>query len=226
MKTSILISSFAALCLLVTFAEAPRRHGGDKMNSASADNTSIATVMRATMLSGVTVTADRKNQSINTLPAIPVEDFDYLVFNAAEYMETDAVNPEEVELLPEAIETDYSYLKFDVNNYSTDSEIPVDAFPEMPVNENPNVSVLYEPEPVLNEFEYLRFNVNGYMNNKGIQDDLLGELPLAETNIVEQGKLSSPLELTSVFGYLKFDVTKFYSADSLNYNNHFELPEE
>jgi hypothetical protein len=62
MKTSVLISSIAALYLLVAFAETTRRHGEDKLNVASTENISIATVKMATMLPGVVITSDRKKK--------------------------------------------------------------------------------------------------------------------------------------------------------------------
>ena len=209
MKTSVLISSIAALYLLVAFAETTRRHGEDKLNVASTENISIATVKMATMLPGVVITADRKKEAVIILPVIPNEDFSYLKFDASDYSEAEAINQDEAEVLPEAAEFDYSYLKFNISDY-TDSESTGSEITELPVNENNTSST---PEPVENEFEYLRFDVNDYISNSVMEAEEIGELPLES-------------EPTNEFGYLKFDVTKFYSSASLSSHEQIELPEE
>jgi len=209
MKTSVLISSIAALYLLVAFAETTRRHGEDKLNVASTENISIATVKMATMLPGVVITADRKNEAVIILPVIPNEDFGYLKFDASDYSEAESGNPDETEVLPKITEVDYSYLKFAGSDY-TDSESTGIEITELPVNENNTSST---PELVENEFEYLRFDVNDYISNSVMEAEEIGELPLES-------------EPTNEFGYLKFDVTKFYSSAALSYDEQFELPEE
>ena len=209
MKTSVLISSIAALYLLVAFAETTRRHGEDKLNVVTTENISIATVKMATMLPGVVITADRKKEAVIILPVIPNEDFSYLKFDTSDYSEAEAINQDEAEVLPEAVEVDYSYLKFNISDY-TAPELTGSEITELPVNENNNSST---PEPVENEFEYLRFDVNDYISNSVMEAEEIGELPLES-------------EPTNEFGYLKFDVTKFYSSAALSYDEQFELPEE
>jgi len=211
MKTSVLISSIAALYLLVAFAETTRRHGEDKMNLASTENISIATVKMATILPGVIITADRKMEPGISIPAVPAEDFSYLTFDINDYLEAEAVNQDEAEVLPEATEADYSYLKFNISDF-TDPELSDSEITELPVNENITANIS-TPELSVYEFEYLRFDVNDYISNSITEPAEIGELPLESESVNE-------------FGYLKFDVTKYYSPATLSSDEQFELPKE
>lgn len=213
MKTSILVSGFAALCLMLTFAEAPRRHSGDKINVAYTSNIAIPRIDRVTMLPGVYITADRKKEATVAVPVIPAEDFSYLEFDVNEFLETNSVNYAEAEVLMPAVETDFSYLKFNVSDFITDSDLTGDEISELPVNEEYNSSV-FSPEPAVMQFEYIRFNVNDYISNTFTEAGEIGELPAAESETADQ------------FGYLKFDVTKYFSASDLSAEVQFELPEE
>jgi hypothetical protein len=218
MKTSILISSIAALGLLITFAGAPRRHGEDKMTLASTDNISFVTGNRVTMLPGLVITNYKKRDAGIRVPVIPADDFSYLKFDANEYMKTDASSLYEAEVLPEAIETDFGYLKFNINDLSSESELSGDEIMELPVSEN-NSST---PEPVVNEFDYLRFDAKEYLNS-GTE---VGELPLEEVKSLNQAEITIPGETKNDFSYLKFDVNKYYSSNSWNSDEQFEIPEE
>jgi hypothetical protein len=208
MKTSVLISSIAALYLLVAFAETTRHHGEDKLSVASTENISIPTVKMATMLHGVAIIAERKKEAAISIPVLPAEDFSYLIFNVNDYLEAEAINPYEAEVLPEATEADYSYLKFNISDY-TDSQLTGSEIIELPINENNNTSSI--SDATVNEFEYLRFDVNDYISNNATEIDEIGELPSEPEN---------------EFSYLKFDVTKYYSPDALSFDQPFELPEE
>ena len=209
MKTSVLISSIAALYLLVAFAETTHRHVEEKLNVTTTENISIATVKMVTMLPGVVIKADRKKEAVISIPVIPAEDFSYLKFDVNDYLEAEATNTDKAEVLPEATETDYSYLKFNVSDYS-DSEVTGSEITELPAIDNNTIS---SPEPIVNEFEYLRFNVNDYIRNSAMETYEIGELPLES-------------EPANEFGYLKFDVTKYYSSASLSSDEQYELPEE
>jgi hypothetical protein len=209
MKTSVLISSIAALYLLVAFAETTRRQGEDNLNVTSTENISIVTVKMATMLPGVIIKADRETEAGISIPVIPAEDFSYLKFDVTDYLETESANTNETEILPEVIEADYSYLKFNISEYS-DLELTGSEITELPAIENNSIST---PEPFVNEFEYLRFDVNDYLSNIEMETDEIGELPLVSVT-------------TNGFSYLKFDVTKYYSSVTLSSDVQFELPEE
>lgn len=224
MKTSILITSIASLCLLLTFAEAPRRHGEHNRTLTSADNISIITTTRAAMLPVVVITADRKKESGIAVPVLAEADFSSLKFDVAVYMKADAGSLNDAVILPEATEVDFSYLKFNISDYCNEYESPISEITELPVNEN-LVPVVTVAGPAVYGFEYLRFDVNDYINNSGTEAAGIGELPLGKTKNANPAKLSLPVETQDKFGYLKFDVTKYYPA-TLSFNEDFELPEK
>jgi hypothetical protein len=223
MKTSILISSIAALYLLVTFAETPRRHGEAKLNIVSTDNISIISMKRAAMLPVVVITADKKKETGLGIPEIPAEDFGNLKFNVTEYMDADAVGLNATELMPEATETDFSYLKFEISDYFTEMEFPLDEIAELPENEN-LLPVGTTHLPAAAEFEYLRFDVNDYISPDA-ETNRIGELPIVETQNAMQAQISIPGAYPERFGYLKFDVSRYYNL-SLGSIEEFELPEK
>ena len=179
MKTSILISSFAALCLLLTFAEAPRRHGEVRMNKVSGENISIETVERAIMLPGVTITADKNMETRGNIPGLPAEDFGYLKFDVNNFTSDVALNSDEITELPEnnnslpnssftePAANEFGYLRFDVNDYV--NKDGAEEIGELPVEEaiNPDKAKISVPAETLNEYGYLKFNVSDYYNPAG-----------------------------------------------------------
>lgn len=175
MKTSILVSSFAALCLLITFAEAPRRHGEEKTILASAASNSIISAERATMLPGVVIAPRFKKEDISNVPITTPDDFSYLHFNVAEYSQADPFTLGEPGTLPEASEADYNYLKFNISDYSTDSEFSADEMIELPVNEN-NSEGLF-PAEIQFDFSYLKFDLSKYYNSDSLDCGEEFELP-------------------------------------------------
>ena len=90
--------------------------------------------------------------------------------------------------------TDFSYLRFDVNEYATESaieELPVNSFDYLrfDVNNFINDKEPMEMElPAANEFDYLRFDVNNFVESNPVG---ISELPATE------------------YDYLRFDVNKF-----------------
>jgi hypothetical protein len=220
MKTSIFISSIAALCLLLTFAEAPNRRSGYKMDLSSAKNVSIPSTSRVTMLPGVVITSERKRESAATLPVIPAGNLSYLKFNVTGYQEADAFNPDEAVVLPEASGIDYSYLKFKISDYI--SEFSGEVINELPAVESNTILAA----PAINQFEYLKFDVTDYINSISIETQGFGELPVNETPTGAIEQLAAPVETTNELGYLNFDVTKFYTSANLSSSWQFELPEE
>jgi hypothetical protein len=164
MKTSILISSITALCLMIAFAEAPRRHGDDNPNISAFDNISIMTVKSMAMLPGVVITAERKKKADISLPDASSEEFGHLRFDVSIYMEEDAANPLDAEAMPEAAETDFSYLKFDVTDY-----MDADAADSYETEEL--------PEAAENDFSYLKFDVAKYYSSDNLSAFKDAELP-------------------------------------------------
>ncbi|MDO9256029.1 MAG: hypothetical protein Q7U54_10990 [Bacteroidales bacterium] len=220
MKTSLFISSFAALCLLLTFAEAPRRYDGYKMELASATKIAIPATARVTLLPGVVITAKRNWETANTFPVIPSGNLNYLKFDVTQYLEADAFNPEEEAVLPDATSNDYSYLKYKISDYI--SGFSSEEITELPVDEyNSNLAAAE-----VNKFEYLKFDVNDYIASNGTETHGVGELPAEEVQISDKAHLSTLSGDTTELGYLKFDVANFYSSASLSSSGPFELPEK
>jgi len=191
MKTSILISSIAALCLLLTFAEAPRRNDDNKMNADSPENISITGVMKATMLPGVTITAIKKNETGISIPVLPTGDFSYLKFELSDFISDSELGDYEITELPENENSSYAlttpepvlnefgYLRFDVNDYICISQIGTVEFTELPSEEIINVNQPDKPTPDMNtiEFGYLKFNVSEYYSPDSQADIDEYELP-------------------------------------------------
>ncbi len=176
MKTSILISSFAALCLLLTFAEAPRRHGEVRMNKVTRENISIATVERAIMLPGVTITAYKNMETRGKIPDLPAEDFGYLKFNVNNFTSDVALSGYEISELPEnnnsvpnsssteLAANEFGYLRFDVNDYINKNG--AEEIRELPAEEAINLreTKISTPAETINEYTYLKFDVSDYYN--------------------------------------------------------------
>jgi len=132
MKTSILISSYAALCLLITFAEAPRRYAENNMELISTENSiSIVTTNKPIMLPCVVITLGLTTADAITYSVITAEDFSYLRFDVTGYMEADASDPIYADIFPKTTEVAFSCLKFDVIDNCTGSDLTED---EMAVN--------------------------------------------------------------------------------------------
>jgi hypothetical protein len=92
MKTSILISSFAALCLLITFAEALRRYADNNMELTSTENNiSIVTTNNPIMLPGVVIILGLTIADAITYSVITAEDFSYFRFDVTGYMDAIAL---------------------------------------------------------------------------------------------------------------------------------------
>jgi hypothetical protein len=97
--------------------------------------------------------------------------------------------------LNEAI-AEFSYLRFDVNEYTTESaieELPLNSFDYLRfdvdnfINDNETVEMEL---PAANEFDYLRFDVNNFAESNPVE---ISELPANE------------------YDYLRFDVSKYAS---------------
>jgi hypothetical protein len=184
MKTSIIISSIAALLLMITFAESPSRRNVNKLNASTTDEISFIQINGLMPLTETKKTIIKKEASHVTLPSIPAEDYSYLKFNVSDFIASDA-NLDVYDVLPENTVSDYSYLKFDVNEYTNNSEFTDSEAIELPANEFASlrfdVSDYYtdgEIETIeigANEFSYLKFDVKNFYNAKNTGSEY--ELP-------------------------------------------------
>ena len=199
MKTSVIVSTFAALCLLITFAEAPTRRNAESNNSTSAIHFSYFPANRVTAKPTVMVSASTIKKAAIQAEETASEDFSYLEFNVSDFIDKDETASEI------NTENSFDYLKFDVNEYTNSEANSYEAI-ELPVN----------------EFEYLKFDVNEYTatGKADIVESI--ELPVNEFESLkfDVTKYSTTNEAYSYetielpaneFDYLKFDVTKYAS---------------
>ncbi len=223
MRTSILISSIAALCLLATLAVTPRHHGDDKLNTVATDNISCVTIRRVTMLPGVVVTATGKKTEKSANTSNPAVDYSYLNFDVTDYIEVPATNPLEAEVLPEATEKEFSYLKFTMNDFYVASAFTGESTTELPQEEN--ITDISACEPAANLYEYLRFAVSDYINNSASETAGIGELPSTEAKTDSPSAIMTQSEIINKLAYKKIDLTKFYNPARQGSFEPFELPE-
>lgn len=179
MKTSIIISTIAAVCLMITLAESTiNRDSQNKKETLysnilymPANNFIAKTEVKWSSITKTNVSAKTKVNGNN--------DFSYLKFDVADYSEADEVAVEVNDL------KSLDYLKFNLNDYTaTDND---ETF-----------------ESPANEFDYLKFTVNNCP---------------ATNNADSPESVESPI---NEFDYLKFDVCK-YSSDDLGSDQDVEL---
>jgi hypothetical protein len=220
MKTSILISSFAALCLMVTFAELPSRLSNDTYNlTINTEKTNIpANLINVTTVKGASAAPVKSTG--NDLSAAEAEDFSYLKFDVADYASDDLDLEANNMTTVEATDNSFEYLKFDVTSYTSNTESAYSETMELPladldylkfdVSDYISTDETASPESFelpVNEFEYLKFDVTDYIDNNTSDSYETIELPVNE------------------FEYLKFDVNKFYNTNENNAEVSMELPE-
>ena len=191
MKTSILISGLAALCLVITFAKTTTRLSADKNNANPTDQISFVPVYMVRTVPVHKVTLCIEKTSFETTPVLNTEDFSYLKFNIADYMEKDARATIEPGLLPAFSDSDLSYLKFDANHYLDLTEASSFETIELPVNDFDylrfdvnhyiltNTSSFETMELPSDNFNYLKFRVSEYIERNEMEAGIIGELPLA-----------------------------------------------
>jgi hypothetical protein len=132
MKTSILISSLAAFCLMIAVAE-PGHHTSinskdsciNQQKSAPAGKTPFFKEKKEPLL--------LQNQNIHLVPSTLKEDFNYLKFRVDKYSISETSSG--LGILPIMPEPDYSYLKFDVGKYTSDGNKDHNIPEELPVAE-------------------------------------------------------------------------------------------
>ncbi len=241
MKTSILISTLAALSLMINL--------GQTFSHRNAVNNTVISVRNYTNLPAVSVSANpvvkltietRKLGAVKT--SIPAEDLSYLKYNVADYVNAGDMATEVYN------ENSFDYLKFDVNKYSDNNEsIDHDAV-EMPVNEfeylkfnvteytqNDELTSLDAIESQVNEFNYLKFDISKYMNNGDTNSSEITEHPVDHYSYLkfdisnfmtdEDSDSSKITELPADnYSYLKFDATEYTDQNTTDTINPGEMP--
>ena len=228
MKTSIIISTVAAVSLMITFAETPMNRDAQFNKETLYNNISYIPAKSITTTPEVEFSAYTKADGAANTKVDLSEDFSYLKFNVANYTEANEVAAAANE------ENFFGYLKFNVNDYAATEdesiETPVNEFEYLKFNvndysANENAESIESPA---NEFEYLKFNVNDYSAN---ENDESIESPVDEFDYlkfnVNNYKTTDNNETfkspANEFDYLKFDVNR-YSSDNLSSGHEVELP--
>lgn len=169
MKTTILISSIAALFLMMTSAVAPKYRSSDNKETAYFSSANLIPVGIKVVESGNTASFNFKKISSNSSSDKKVNEFDYLKFNVSDF-----TNNDNVEILNDEIAFDY--LKFDVTKFAESSAFAHDDEIELPEQDlsylkfNANKFVQNDDSNDISnlptdEFSYLKFDVNKFSTN-------------------------------------------------------------
>jgi hypothetical protein len=205
MKTSIIISTIATVCLMITVTENPMNRDAQNNTNTLFSNISYLPTNTVATKTEVMLPAITTENIAASTRAYLNEDFSYLKFNAANYTEKGRENAEVND------EKSFEYLKFDVTKYEDNNrttsvetiEMPVKEFDYLKFDVNDYTPTVNESiELPVNEFENLKFNVNNYR----IADN--------------DESLETP---ANDFDYLKFDVNK-YSCNDQATDQEAELP--
>jgi hypothetical protein len=140
MKTSIIISSVAALCLMITIVESPSRKSNNSRKSFPVNPVAYFTTQKSN--SQVESTALAYNFKLReNKPSLTSSDLSYLKFDVTDYIDENEILSEDI------IKSDYTNLKFNVADfYST-----------------PESKVIDETILPQSDLEYLKFHVETYM---------------------------------------------------------------
>jgi len=205
MKTSIIISTIATVCLMITITENPMNRDAQNNTNTLYSNISYLPTNTVSTKTEVMLPAFTKENIASSTKVNVNRDFSYLKFNAADYTEASGEKAEVND------EKSFEYLKFDVTKYEDN-------------NRNTSVETIEMP---INEFDYLKFDVNDY--NPTVNESI--ELPVNEfenlkfnvndyTTADNDQSLESP---ANDFDYLKFDVNKYSCNDQVT-DQDAELP--
>ena len=219
MRTSVIISSIAALCLMTSFAELSDKSRSDINSATSQINCPNVSAGETSALYTETYnTSERKNEANTSASPNKDNDFSYLKFDVADYSKTGAPVMDVPMAMPSKSDSDFPYLKFDVNRYNSNGTLTEDSSLALPLNENTPADAT-SATTSLNEFEYLKFDISKFS----------GQNASSELQVTNEpaGMQTSGNELNSTSArdceYLKFDVD-YYSSPSTNNPNREELP--
>jgi len=164
MKTSILMSSFAALCLMITFAESPSRRTIHNNNAVTSNEISYVTVYSKNMSNTNNYITSRENTATEKRTTVESNDLSYLKFNVADYVAPETNDEFEIAPSNTADNINLDYLKFDILNYKISTD-----------------EITFElPEMSLNDFGYLKFNINSFTNGDDNDLNKITDLPSDE----------------------------------------------
>lgn len=208
MKTSILISSIAALCLMITLAEAPHHNVNEKISTGSISRSALMPAHQITLFPrSEKVTSKWKAE--NGKPVEKMDDnFSYLKFRINDLQDGISASTTADSELPEISVTELNYLQFDVLKYMAEP-----LFPNKDLSELPDKQIITnEANPtaqVETEFGYLKFSISNLTTENEPDRPGIGSLP----------------EEPEKENYnLRFDVRKYYNTENLNSGIPADLP--
>ena len=231
MKTSIIISTVAAVCLMITNAESP-------MNRNAQFDTKNLYSNILYIPSNASATAEVSRNAItieNTEARTKISannNFSYLKFNVADYSDADN------RLTDANAENLFEYLKFDSNNYDKNHELTSTELKERTLHkfdylkfDANNYTATDNDETIetpLNEFDYLKFDVNNYTATDNVEtiETPANEFEYLKFNVNDYSANENDESIetpVNEFDYLKFDVNKYSSTD-LSTGQNVELP--
>lgn len=152
MKASIIISSVAVLCLMITIAETPTGRSDKEVKSFAVNPVAYLTSNKVVSKNINNIT-ERKSSNREIKTADLTHILNYLKFDVSDYMNESEMAAEEID------ETNFEYLKFNVGDYNTVNEA-------MPADETNFIN---------DDFSYLKFDVNKYMSESDEQSTNIDE---------------------------------------------------
>jgi len=137
---------------------------------------------------------------------------------------------------PSTSSEDFSYLKFNVADYTETEDVISDSPIELPVDEYDYSYLKFNVADYMEgEFDYLKFDVSKFTDNSNLNSYETIELPVTNieylkfdvNNFMDSSETGSD-EISELpadeFEYLKFDVNEFYNAASASSEGDNLLP--
>ncbi len=193
MKSNILISSFAALCLMLTISEVPNNTTTEKSYAFSANPFSYFPVNSSNVVSEKKLTVNTSAGTSTNAKLTPTEDFSYLKFDVSEYVEDYGNFQTEMDGSSAYNQSTFDYLRFDVSDY-VKNDVSNSAEPaalsekdveylKFDVSKFAAANTSNQDESselTAKDFDYLKFDANKYCSQIATLPDDLNEFPSAE----------------------------------------------
>lgn len=193
MKSNILISSFAALCLMLTISEVPNHTTSEKSFAFSANPFSYFPVKNSSPVSEKKLTIITSAETSANANLTQIEDFSYLKFDVSEYVEDYEKFQPETDEPSVYTQSSFDYLKFDVSDYVKN-----------------DVSNSTEPAALLEkDFDYLKFDVSKFTDNNSSNQDEASEINSKEFDYLK----FDANKYSSQSATLPDDLNEFPSAE-------------
>ena len=193
MKSNILISSFAALCLMLTISEVPNHTTTEKSFAFSANPFSYFPVKNSSPVSEKKFTVITSAGTSANANLTQTDDFSYLKFDVSNYVEDYGKFQPETDEPSVYTQSTFDYLKFDVSAY-VKNDVPNSAEPtalsekdfdylKFDVSKFAAANTSNQDESselTAKDFDYLKFDANKYCSQSATLPADLNEFPSAE----------------------------------------------